>query len=483
MYGRYSARFSVQKTQRLLIPWLVALLSGCLAPMQTKNRNVTAPPPAAAPAVIDVASADAERTTSPDASALDFTMDLAHILRAAIEHNPMVEAARRRWLAAMSKRPQMISLPDPKLEYEYFTRQMGREEAKWGVGLSQEIPYWGTLSLAGKMADKEAEAAHWQYQIAMRDVIAEAKEVYCELYYIDRALDVTAEIETLYTHYATLAAGGGDELAKPKLPERFRAESQLAQLGYDRVLLREMRVAEAAQLRATAGMDAAWLAQRTAPLAEPSDVIPALAELEQQAARYNQELLAAGVDAKRAEIQTKLARRAVIPNLMLSASYMETGDNRPRPDTTRNPISVGVGVSIPLWWGKYGAAIREANELEQAAAAELQGRQVRLDADLARAYFRLNNSARLVRLYRDTLIPQARQAMRSAEELYRGGQANLAALLETTATVHNFELARLRATADFYQNVARMERVVGTALMPPGESLESNEQKPFQEQQ
>ena len=40
----------------------------------------------------------------------------------------MVEAARRRWVAATYKRPQMVALPDPKLEYKYFVQQMAREE-------------------------------------------------------------------------------------------------------------------------------------------------------------------------------------------------------------------------------------------------------------------------------------------------------------------------------------------------------------------
>src|SRR5690606_23806085 len=89
---------------------------------------------------------------------------------------------------------------------------------------------------------------------------------------------------------------------------------------------------------------------------------------------------------------------------------------------------------------------------------------LKVRADLARSYFDLSNASRLVRLYGEQLLPQARQAQDSAEELYRQGNANLAGVLETTATVHNFELARLRATADFYRNVARIEQVLGTAL-------------------
>jgi outer membrane protein, heavy metal efflux system len=398
----------------------------------------------------------------------DAATGLSEILRMAAERSPMVEAARRRWTGSTYKRAQVVSLPDPKLEYKYYVRQMAREEEKWELGISQEIPYPGKLIIGGKLADKESEIAYLRYQVAVRNSIAEAKEIYCELYYIDRAQKVTAEIEKLYARYSALATGG-TEVAKPKLPEKFRAESQQAQLGYDLILLREMRMAELARLRAAVGSRPDWQPAATTELAEPPESIGTLESLQDQAERFNQELSAAGLEVERAEFQTKLARRAPIPDLMIGASYMRTGDMGSGPDPTRDPITVGVGVSVPLWFGKYKAMLSEAKEMEKAAHAEKDAQALQLRANLARAYFSLNNSLRLVRLYRDNLIPQSRQALQSAEELYRKGNASLASVLETTSTVHNFELARLRALTDFYQNVARIERVIGTAieLRPP----------------
>jgi outer membrane protein TolC len=253
-------------------------------------------------------------------------------------------------------------------------------------------------------------------------------------------------------------------VAQPKLPERFRAESQRAQLGYDLVLLQEMRAVEMERLRTVTGGTQDWHLSQIQELAEPLAFNQPFEALQEQAEHFNQELAAAGIEVERTQYQTQLARRTPIPDVRLGAGYVRTGDAREGPDPTRDPITVGIGVSIPLWVGKYKAMLREAREAERAAEAEHEAQQLQVRADLARAYFRLNNAARLVRLYRDTLIPQARQALRSAEELYRKGEANLASVLETTATVHNFELARVRATADFYQHVARIERVIGTAL-------------------
>ncbi|MGD0093535.1 MAG: TolC family protein, partial [Planctomycetota bacterium] len=237
---------------------------------------------------------------------------------------PMVEAARHRWLAATHKRPQMVALPDPRLEATYY---VVRGMDKYMLGLSQEIPYPGKLILAGRIADKEAEAARLRYEAAVRDALSEAKESYFELYYIDRAQQVTAEIRKLYDRYAALAAGG-KEVAKPKLPETFRAESQRAQLGYDLVLLHEMRAAEAERLRSGLGLPARAELGGTADVAEPAELGEALEHLQEIATLHNQELAVAGIEVERAQYEVQQAHRAPIPDLMLGANYTAMGEQQ-----------------------------------------------------------------------------------------------------------------------------------------------------------
>ena len=384
---------------------------------------------------------------------------LEAVLRVAAESSPQVIAAGHRWQAATHKRAQDMSLPDPRLESTYFVKQ---HFDQWMLGLSQEIPYPGKLVIAGRIADKGAQAAYLRYQAVLRNVLADAKESYFELYYVDRAQAISAEIEKLYERYAALGAGG-KEIAKPKLPEMFRAESQRAQLGYDIILLKEMREAEAQRLRGIMGLNEKIEIGHLQDVSDPVPLGVDIEKLEEVAKAHNQELAAAGIEVEKAQFQTALAKRAPIPSLTVGANYSR---ERPEGGSQRvdNPIGVTLGVSVPLWLGKYRAMSREARELEAAARSDVDAQRLQIRSDLAKAYFSLRNSSRLVELYRGTLLPQARQAQQSAEELYRKGDANLAALLETTSTVHNFELARLRATADFYQNVSKIERILGTAL-------------------
>ena len=233
-----------------------------------------------------------------------------------------------------------------------------------------------------------------------------------------------------------------------------------------------MRAAEAERLRTILGSPARTALGDTADVGEPAEIGESIERLQETAERHNQELAAAGVEVQRANYDLKLARRAAIPDLMIGANYTRMVEEMPE----RNPVGITMGVSIPLWVPKYKARINEAGEMEKAARAEEDAQRLKVRADLAKAYFSLSNSARLVKLYRETLLPQARQALQSAEELYRKGDANLASVLEMTSTLHNFELARLRATADFYQNVARLERTMVTAMQL--KPVEKQEAKP-----
>ncbi|HEY3319315.1 MAG TPA: TolC family protein [Planctomycetota bacterium] len=421
------------------------------APDHVAQQDMPRPEPCVKPAL----STDVAATED---TALREKTTLEAILSMAARNNPIVSAANHRWQAATHRRAQVLALPDPKIEARYFTQ---RVDDKWMLMLSQEVPYPGKLILGGKVANKEAEAARLRYEATVRDALSDAKESFFELYYIDRAQHVTEEIKKLYDRYAALAVGG-KEPGVTKLPETFRAESQRAQLANDLILLKEIRASETERLRATIGAPKRFALGTTEDVAEPTEISETIEKLQETAEKHNQELAAAGVEVERAKYQSQLARRAPIPDLMVGGFYEHM--------TMGNQVGVTAGISIPLWIPKYSAMAKEAAENEKAAAADQQAQELRIRADLAKAYFSLTNSSRLVRLYRDTLIPQARQALQSAETLYRNNTASLTSVLETTATVHNFELARLRATADFYANVARIERVLGTAfqLQPAG---------------
>lgn len=391
------------------------------------------------------------------------TLTLAEAIQQLAKTNPMVHSARLRWEAMLNRRSQATALPDPKVEGTVFNPE---DDEEWMLGITQELPWPGKLMIAGKIADKEAQAEYLKYAVVMRDAVSETKVAWWELWYLDHAESVTRKIEALYARYAALAAGGV-KLGETNLPETFRAEAQRAQLGYDVIRLREIREVESARLRELTGIAKGTTIEIASDGDANSEQLAPVSELQAVAETYNQELRAAGIELDRMREELRLARRQAIPDFMVGLRYtrmvvpdlIEPGMSAPE-----NPIGYTLGFTVPIWPRKYVAMAREARLNAEAAELEVNAAGRKLQSDLARAYYDAVNSDRLVQLYETTLIPQSRQALQSAEELFRTGSASMASILETTATVHNFELARLRAIADRAQNRARLEQVTGRAL-------------------
>jgi len=421
------------------------------------------------------------RTTTPDqwratlqgplepdtAARLADSPSLDLLLALAVTRSPAVQAERLRWLAALHRYPQETSLEDPMLRAGYQLRDippmMDMEE--WTLELMQPLPWWQKLWARGRMALVEAEVARLRYEAALRDLIIDVKETWYELFYIDQALPITERVETLLRNQGILAY---TELAvgRTALTEAFRAESQAAQLAYDRILLSEQRAAQAERLRSLLNLPPGTPVGRirTAPL---YDAPPAVEPLYERAEQFAEMLRTRGLEIQRAEYETFLGKLARVPDVSIGFETAEMPDGF-------NPFMLGASMNLPIWEQRNRALIRERQAAEGAARREALQEVNAVRQAVAEAYFRAQLAERLRTLYANVLLPQAEAIMRQAELFFRNEQASFSNLLETTLAYHNFLLAYYRAVADQGQAIGQLERAIGATARseaapgPPG---------------
>ena len=77
------------------------------------------------------------------------------------------------------------------------------------------------------------------------------------------------------------------------------------------------------------------------------------------------------------------------------------------------------------------------------------------------AYYELKAQQTQVDLYRDSLLPVARQAERMAEESYRAGKANILTVLQAQQSVQAVERSYLESLFTLQSNYADLEETVG----------------------
>lgn len=450
--------------QRLFVCHILIGLLGACASIEDVDAEAPAPE-----WLGDPAAPDAFRAAGP--VDLSGELELSRLIGLAAERNPRLAAARQKWLAAAERTTQARSLPDPLFAY---TEMVDPIETRVGpmdrqFKLTQPIPYPGKLSAAGSLAEEEARIRELDYFIAVRDTVAAVKVTYVEFLYLRKALRIVEQNRELARQLAEKSAAiyaetKGERRDTVTLFDSLKAQSQLAQLAYDTITLEELRQTEAANLNR--------LVSRApeAPLGMPLDLKfrPLHAtrdELFRLALDRRQELQAALHRIGAALEAQRLARLARVPDFAVGATYSVIGQPiAPQPDGGQDALGLTLGLSLPIWITKNRARIAEAEHRLEASRYERQAEIDDLMARITKVFFRLRNAERLVRLYKESLIPQAEEAMEIAEQWRDVGRDTIGRYLEAQSVWLNFQLAYHRALADHEQAIARLEQLAGASL-------------------
>ena len=301
---------------------------------------------------------------APSETDLSEGMTLARVIELAVERSPSVAVARAEWRATIERRPQVTALPDPMAMYSLYVQSV---ETRVGpqrhrLGFTQSFPYPGTLDAAGRLVDAAADIARANYEKAIRDVVVDTKISYAELAYLRRAAALTEQNHELLAHIATVAATKY-AVGEATLADVQKAQSQLAQLEYDRILLLELAEVERATLRAFLNVapDTPMGEATAAPFSPMTD---SPADLDSAAFANRMELRIARLMVQKALRAQALAQLKTMPMFKLDLMTIETGASRMpgAEDSGKNPWTVGIGVSIPWNSDKNESVVRGAEE-------------------------------------------------------------------------------------------------------------------------
>jgi len=391
---------------------------------------------------------------------------LPELLSEAFERNPDVRAAQLAWRASIDAIPEATSLPDPMIRFDYFGKnvetRVGPQKSR--VGVSQGFPFPGTLRQAGEVASRESRLQQLGYEIAVRDLIVDLKVSYFELWYLRGAATITQQNQDLLQHSLQLATARY-ATDKAKLLDVLKAQSQLAQLSYDLIVVRELQEIEQTKINALQDYPSD---REVGDLVFPELHSPQFdaAAVEKAALAGRQEILMAQAKVGKLEAAVDLASLKNRPTFGVNAMYIDTGEASfgNFPDSGKDPWLVGVTMSLPIWHDRNERRVAKAELVAESATLRQNGLENKTRVAVKSALFRLENARRLTQLYQRTLIPQAKAAMEVAEQWHDGDTPDLSGFLETQSVWLNFNLAYLRALADYHQYLARLEGLVGGKL-------------------
>jgi outer membrane protein TolC len=395
------------------------------------------------------------------------TLSLEHAVSEALASNPGLAAIDQRARALAHVPDQVGALPDPSLSLNManlpldsfsFTQE---PMTQFQVGITQALPYPGKLALHVQAAEQEAGAAQADVAERSQQLTRDVKTVWWNLFYLDRALEVIARNQTLLSDVVTVAQTRY-EVGRGGQQDVLLAQLELSRLRESAIRIRNMRENEATRLNVLMDRSPSGNLQLPDSVAEN---VPALATLEvlQQSAGHSRQVLAAQQMRKSAaETRVDLAKTDRWPDFRVGATYgLRSGNNADGSDRADFGTFM-FSVNLPIH-----ASRNQDRAVDQRSAEALQqqyllhDRQNLVASEVRQASTDYQLASEQVQLFRQEILPQARQALDAMLAGYQVGRVEFLSLIRSQTILFDHETQYWKALSTTNQALARMIAAVG----------------------
>lgn len=390
----------------------------------------------------------------------------AQYVTLALARNPRLSAAQARVRRLAARVPQETSLEDPMVMVTPLgaMAQTAAGEVGLMLGASQMLPLPQKLAARGEVARRETAAALVEVTALRQEIAAQARRAFWMYWLADQQIETVGQSRDLL---ATLqeSAEAALRAGRATQGDLLRVSTELANLENELIDLEQDRRVAAAALNRLLDRHG------DAPLPDPPQMTPqtvdgalvgGLEALLSESAAQNPRLAATVQEIGASRAQVRLARLGWWPDLTISANYnVVRAEGLAMNPTGEDQWSVGFELNVPLWQGRRRAAVREANAAVHEGLARYRSEQNEVAYAVQAALAEVDARRRLVTLFGETVLPQARQTVETVAAGYRAGNSGFLDYIEAWRRLLEFELAQRQAVADLGQAAAELEMALG----------------------
>ena len=385
----------------------------------------------------DVSAALVSLLTLPEAEAL------------ALANNPslararaLVAAARGNWVQA--------GLPfNPEVGYLGQQLGSGGEAEQHGLLLQKEFITGGKLGLSRNVAAGQIDKARQALEVQSRRVITDVRIAFYEALLADRRVKLADQLMEVAQSGLSIAG------RLQKAGETTRVDTAQARL--------ELENANVLSLTARNRQAAAWrslIAVMGTPQLQASELqgdleaVPTELSWQDSLARLltaSPETAAAAAEVERARAAVIRARAEPIPNLTVQGVVMQDNAIGGKTDGI-----VQVTVPLPIV-NKNQGAIRQAEA--ELAAAQRAYEQLELDLQnrLAPVFEQYANAVKEITIYRNSILPTARDSLDAAQRGFNAGEFPYVTLLNAQRAFFQSNLAYLEVLRTLQTSAAQID--------------------------
>jgi outer membrane protein TolC len=381
----------------------------------------------------------------------------------ALRENPEIRAAVRRLSLTQLKITTARSLDDPMLMVRDWDTPLQKpwdlNEAQLMVSLQQTLLSKEKRNLRAKVAGDDAEVAASDLESLRQEIAAEVRKACADLM---RNAD---EMQLHNRQAAVLKEALAAALAQyttGKVPQAdvLRAQIALTRLNEHLIELEQQRDEARAQLNTLRGRSPDEAVQ-IAGAYSASAALPSIEDLKRVAIENRPELSGLCKQILKSKDEGQLTRLAMKPDFTVGLGYMlmPTGSNY------RNAYMAELTMNLPsLNRDRHEGEAKQADAATDVSQAELEARTSAVFLEIRQAQIDVLAAQRRIKLYRDTLMPQAEATFKASAAAYQNNRGDFSNLIDSQNMLLDIQTAYYKASAAADTGMAELERATGAPL-------------------
>jgi len=403
-------------------------------------------------------------------------LDLDELIAEGVAKSPEILAAQARAEGAGFRIPQAKSLPDPMFTVGYQNEGFDRinvgeqpnANSQGMFSLSQQFYYPGKRTLKGEMASKDAGSLVAMYEQTKLQVASKIRQLYYSLFLSYKTIDILKENADLYARIEDAAAS--------RYSSGMGTQEEVVMAQTEKYMLLEKEEMERQKIEALQGMLNATVGREaTSPLGRPvlsastpfkmtlSDALAASQE-------HSPEIRSKQQMVEGARTKIKMAEKEYYPDFAIAAGYFPRGGAFP-------PMwNLTATVNLPIFSKtKQSQALAEAQMGLAEAKRELAATELMVSSNMRDAFSMLEAAGRLMKLYREGLLPKASQDVELAFSGYAAGKVEALTAITRIRNLLDVDLLYWNQFVEREKAIARLHEAAGEAPSGAPEASGSGE--------
>ena len=335
---------------------------------------------------------------------------LEDYFKIASDNNPGLLSQYKEFEAALEKVPQVSTLPDPSISFGYFISpvetRVGPQNARFS--LTQMFPWFGTLKAQGDAATLMAEARYQSFLDAKNKLYFEISTAYFPLYELREWMKIEEGNIAILESYKAIS-NSKFKNGNGALVDVLRVDIMLKEAVTNLGILNKKEMPLLASFNKLLNRNEI----EPVIIADTIEIDPLSLDNAKDSLVVDHPLLnSLELKIKASEASEYAAIKQGLPRLGLGLDYVMVGERTDMalPDNGKDVLMPMVTVSLPIFRGKYKAAVKEAQLMQEIYSLQKTETTNSLNSNYEMALFDIRQQTDLILLF-DQQISESEQVL------------------------------------------------------------------------